>query len=290
MNNLTKNIILSPFNILYKFNPELTLQILFRLKVGYKLDLSNPKTFNEKLQWLKINDKNELKPICCDKYQVRKYVEEKGAGNILTNLYWTGFIADEIPFEKLPSKFVIKVTHGSTFNIICKDKEKLDIEKTKFLLNKWLKTKFLKCYGEWYYGLEKPRIIIEEYLENDLGKQLDDYKVFCFNGEPHLIRVDSGRFTDEHSKDVYTTEWEFISEMTMGYKNSKNKISKPECLDEILNYARKLSEDFLHARVDFYIVKGKIYFGEITFANGAGFDKIKPYKYDIYLGEKLKLS
>lgn len=288
MNNLSKNIILFPFNVLYKFNKEITLKILFRLKTGYKLDLKEPKSYNQKLQWLKLYDKNQIKTQCCDKYLVRKYVEEKGIKEILVPIYWEGFCIDDIPFEKLPNKFVIKVTHGSTFNIICKNKNELDIKNCKRKLEKWLKAKFLKCYGEWYYGVEKPRIIVEKYLESN-NNQLDDYKVFCFNGEPKFIRVDSGRFTTNHTKDIYNIKWEKIDGVKMGYKNSNKLIDKPRFLKEMLEYAKILSEDFLHARIDFYIVNDRIYFGEITFANGAGFDRITPREFDEEMGKWLIL-
>jgi len=127
MDNLTKNIVLTPFNILYKFNPKLSLKILFRLKLGYSLSLENPQTYNEKLQWIKLYDHNPLMPKCCDKYRVREYIEYKNYSNILINLIWQGFHPEEIPFDDLPNQFVIKVTHGSTFNIICTDKNKIEL-------------------------------------------------------------------------------------------------------------------------------------------------------------------
>lgn len=289
MDNITKNIILAPFNIMYRFNPESTLKILFKLKLGYKLNLEQPTTYNEKLQWIKLYDKNPLMTKCCDKYTVRSYVESCGCKNILNELYWEGFNPEEIPFDKLPNKFVIKATHGSTFNIICKDKIMLDKDKVILQCKKWLKSKFLTCYGEWFYGVEKPRIIVEKYIESDDGKQLKDYKVFCFNGKAEYIRVDSERFTDNHGKDMYDREWKLLDEVQMGYKNSGKSIDKPKCLDEILEYAEKLSKPFLHARVDFYIVKDEIIFGEITFTNGAGFDKIKPHSFDVKMGSHLKI-
>ena len=152
MNTDLKNIMLTPFNILYKINSEFELKIMFYLKQGYKLNLKNPKTYSEKLQWIKLNDKNELMPICADKYLVRQYVKDCGCGKILNDLLWQGFDANDIPFDNLPDKFVIKTTHGSTHNIICKDKNKLNRKNTIKQLNKWLKQKYLLCYGEWFYG------------------------------------------------------------------------------------------------------------------------------------------
>lgn len=288
MDNITKNVILAPFNFMYKLSPKLTLEVLFKLKVGYKLNFKKPTTYNEKLQWIKLHDRNPLMPICCDKYTVRSYVESCDCKNILNELYWEGFNPQNIPFDSLPDKFVIKATHGSTFNIICTDKTMLDKEEVINKCNKWLKSKFLSCYGEWFYGIERPRIIIERFIESDDGAQLKDYKVFCFNGKARYIRIDSERFTD-HRTDMYDTNWNLLNGIKIGHENSGKYIEKPKYLNEMLEYAEKLSKPFLHARVDFYISKNKIIFGEITFTNGAGFDKIKPYSFDIEMGNHLNL-
>lgn len=288
INNLTKNIILTPFNILYKISPKTNLRILFRIKQGYSLNVDSPKTYNEKLQWIKLNYYNPLMPQCCDKFTVREFVEKQGCSKTLNHLIWEGFKPEEIPFDRLPDRFVIKVTHGSTFNIICCDKFSLNRKDVIRKCRKWLKAKFLPCYGEWFYGKIRPRIIIEDYIESEDGKQLRDYKVFCFNGEPKYIRVDSDRF-EEHKMDVFTSEWKRIEGAHMGYKCSTYNIDKPECLTELLNVARKLSKPFLHARIDFYIVRNKIYFGEITFTNGAGFDRFSSYDFDLEVGNQLKL-
>ncbi len=289
MDNLLKSIILTPFNLLYRINPEIELKILFRLKCGYKLNLNKPKTYNEKIQWIKLNDHNLLMPKCCDKYVVREYVENKGCGGILNELLWEGYDPEEMPpFDELPDKFVIKVTHGSTFNIICTDKSKLDrkdvIEKCK----KWLKAKFLEAYGEWFYGIEKPRVIIEKFLEDGNGR-LRDYKVYCFNGVPRYISVDSGDANGTHFKDIYDTDWNLIHGYEMAYPNSGIPVEKPGALYELLKYAAILSEDFLHARTDFYMVEGKVIFGEITFSNSAGFGRVEPKEFALKMGEYLKL-
>ena len=276
MDNLLKSVILTPFNILYKVNKELELKLLFRLKCGYKLNLKNPKTYNEKIQWIKLHDLNPLMPKCCDKYAVREYVESKGCGEILNTLIWEGFNPADIPFDELPDKFVIKVTHGSTFNIICK-------------CNKWLKAKFLEAYGEWFYGIERPRVIVEKFLDDGTGR-LRDYKVYCFNGIPRYIGVDSGDDSKgTHFKDIYDTDWNLIKGYEMAYPNSGVALEKPEALDDLLKYARILSEDFLHARTDFYIVDGKVVFGEITFSNSAGFGRVAPEEFALKMGGYLEL-
>jgi len=277
-----------PFNILYKISPKLELKLLFRIKQGYKLNIKNPQTFNEKLQWIKLYDKNPLMPQCVDKYKVREYVKSVGCEEILNELYWEGFNPEDIPFDTLPKRFVIKVTHGSTYNIIVTDKDKLDKQDAINKCKIWIKEKFLPCYGEWFYGIEKPRVIVEKYLEDEKVKgELLDYKVFCFNGQPKLIDVHCGRF-DNHRRNVYDLEWNFLEDVYFKYEHFEG-IEKPKELAKLLEYAKKLSSNFNHARVDFFIVNGKIYFGELTFTNGAGLDRIKPYEFDKKMGNWLKL-
>lgn len=288
MNNLTKNIILSPFNLLYKISPELDLKILFLLKQRYRLNLKNPITYCEKLQWIKINDKNPLMPKCCDKYAVRNFIKEFDCEEILNELYWEGFNPEDIPFDKLPDKFVIKVTHGSTFNIICNNKDNLNRVEVIKKCKKWLKSRFLPCYGEWFYGIEKPRIIVEKFLESSDDVQLRDYKVFCFNGEPKLIRVDTDRFST-HKIDFFDTKWNRVMGGYKKFPTSGRNLKKPSCIEEMLNYARKLSSPYYHARVDFYIVNNEVIFGEITFTSGAGFNKFSSYEFDKKLGSWLNL-
>lgn len=289
MNNLIKNAILAPFNVLYKISPEVDLKLLFFIKQHYRLNLDEPKTYNEKLQWIKLYDHNSLMPICCDKYTVREFVRKQGCGEILNELYWEGFNPNEIPFESLPEKFVIKVTHGSTFNIICKDKSKLNKEKAINDCKKWLNAKFLPCYGEWFYGKEKPRVIVEKFIESTDDDQLRDYKVFCYNGEPEFIRVDTDRFTD-HKDRIYDKEWKLLDGVHMGHGFGYREINRPNCLNDLLNYSRILSKPFLHARVDFYIVDNQPIFGEITFTNGAGFDRFSSYDFDLRIGNLLNLG
>lgn len=286
MNTLQKNIILFPFNVLYKINPKLELKLMFKIKQKYSLNLKKPKTYNEKLQWIKLYDKNELMPLCCDKYEVRNFVESEGCSEILNELYWSGFDPKEIPYDKLPNQFVIKVTHGSTFNIIIKNKNEIDKADIEKKLTKWLKAKFISCYGEWFYGKVKPRIVVEKYLEDKSGELLD-YKVFCFNGKAKLIDVHSGRF-GAHKRNIYDLNWNFLDDVYFKYPHDK-VIERPQKLPEIIKYAEKLSQKFNHARVDFFIVNDKVYFGEITFTNGAGFDHIEPYSFDLQMGKWLNL-
>lgn len=289
MNNATKNVILAPFNIIYKINPKKELEFLYKLKTGQKLDLENPITFNDKLNWIKLYDKNPLMPKCSDKYTVREYVESCGCGEILNELIWEGFDPSKIPYENLPKQFVIKATHGSGMNLIVINKDELNVNKTIVKLAKWLKAKYLPCYGEWFYDVVKPRIIVEKFLTDDNNSVPVDYKVFCFNGIPKFIDVHTSRFSD-HKRNLYDLDWNLMKDKSIGYKNDASAyIEKPKQLEQLLEYAKKLSSNFTHARVDFYISNEKIYFGEITFTNGAGFSKITPYEFNKEMGGWLTL-
>lgn len=289
MNTLTKNVILTPFNILYKISPRITLKILFRLKQGYRLNLDCPKTYNEKLQWIKLYDRNPLMTKCCDKYAVREYVQSKGYGSLLNELLWEGFNPEKIPFDDLPDKFVIKATHGSTFNIICTDKNKLDREETIAKCKEWLKAKFLPCYGEWFYGIEKPRIVIEKYIESKNPYGLLDFKFFCFNGKVKCVYVSTSKEVDEsYCIDYYDENWNYMPLRRKGHK-SLGTIEKPKRFFEMKKIAEDLSRDFLHVRIDFFCEDDTIVFGEMTFTTSAGFGKIDPIEFDYKMGSWLEL-
>ena len=287
MNTQTKNLILAPFNLLYQLAPETELKLMFRLKQKYPLNLKDPRTYNEKLQWIKLYDKHPDMPRCCDKFTVRQFVEERGCGQLLNELYWEGTDPEAIPYDSLPEQFVIKVTHGSTYNIIVKDKKQLNIPETSKKLRAWLKSRFIACYGEWFYGKVPPRIIVEKYLEDpDLGELLD-YKIFCFNGKARLVDVHSGRF-GQHKRNIYDRDWNFLDTVHFKYPHGP-VMEKPAQLEAMLSYAETLAAPFTHARVDFFLVGGQIIFGEVTFTNGAGFDPITPREFDLEMGSWLQL-
>ena len=287
MDTRIKNLILSPLNLLYRYSPELALKVVFKLKNGYKLNLRNPVTYNAKLQWIKLYDKDPNMPICADKFAVRQYVKNRGCEEILNDLIWEGFDPLDIPFESLPNQFVIKVTHGSGFNIICTDKKKLSIPKTLRKLNNWLKAEFIPAYGEWFYGQIKPRIIIERFLSDEDGAVPSDYKVMCFHGQPKFIVVDTDRFIN-HKRNIYDVHWNLLEGYKMGFPNDI-QLEKPKQLKLLLEYSRKLSSEFKHARIDLFVVDDRVYFGEITFTNGAGFDKITPHSFDVEMGDLIRL-
>lgn len=289
MNTMVKNILLTPMNILYKINPEFEIKLMFYLKNGYKLDLKNPVTYNAKLQWIKLYDKNPLIPQCADKYIVREYIKKCGCEQLLNDLLWQGFNPENIPFNDLPNQFVIKVTHGSGYIIICRNKQELNQKKVIHTLKKWLKQKYRPCFGEWFYGRVPPRIVIEKLLLEEGSKVPRDYKIVCFNGEPYYIMLKT-QVKGKSAINIYDLEWHFLRGVQTAGLDNDEPMKKPEQLEELLKYARKLASPFKNVRVDLYLIHHKIYFGELTFTDGGGFDKITPYYFDEELGRHLRLQ
>ena len=205
-----------------------------------------------------------------DKAAVREYVADRIGEQYLTCAYGVYDAVDEIFFEDLPDRFVLKLTNGSGFNYICKHKTDKEIKRIKRLFRQWLKIDFFMLGREWAYKDVKNRILCEEYLEGDPAVGLNDYKVFCFNGVPKVIQVDFDRFSN-HRRNMYTPEWKFIDEQ-VAYANDPNaNIPKPQALEEMLACAKKLSAGFPQVRVDFYCLGNRLVFGEMTFYHGAGY-------------------
>ncbi len=259
----------------------------YKKRTGKSLDLDNPKTFNEKIQWLKLYDNSPLKTKLADKYLVREWIKNQIGEEYLIPILgvWNNF--DEIDFDKLPDEFVLKANHGSHWNIIVKDKSKFNKDKAKKKFDKWMKRDYaFKAGLELQYRGIEPKITAEKYMADSNG-ELNDYKIICFNGEPKFVWVDCGRYS-EHTKNIYDLNWN-LQPFTMTYPVSKNDIPKPKNLDKMIELAKKLCQDFAFVRVDFYNVDGTIYFGEMTFTSMSGTDKFKPEKYDLELGKMLKL-
>ena len=270
--------------------PKLTLSIDFKRHVGYKLNLKDPKTYNEKLQWLKLNWFDPKATICADKYTVREFVAEKGLGHTLNELYCVYDCADNINFEELPDQFVMKVTHGCGQNLVCLDKSQINWEAEKKTLNKWLKMSHYYNSLEWVYKGIIPRIVVEKLIQTEDGKLPKDYKVFCFNGEPKCIYVVQDRSMDPDTKrfDFYDCNWNHIN-VKNHYPNSEKILPKPKELGRLLDYSRVLSAGFPHARIDFYIENGNIIFGECTFFHFSGHGPFEPMEFDYKMGEYLTL-
>lgn len=253
-----------------------------------KLNLENPKTYNEKLQWLKIYNRRPEYTIMSDKYMVRDYVEKKIGKEYLIPLLGVWESVEDINLDSLPNKFVLKANHDSGSVVICQDKKVFNWKVAKKKLKQALKTQYFWKSREYNYYNIKRKIIAEQYMIDSNDKELRDYKFYCFNGEPKFIQYDYGRFTN-HIENIYTTDWEFIP-VKWGVENDKNlNISKPEPIDKMLELARILSKNIPHVRVDFYYVDNKIYFGELTFHSGGGAVPIDPISYDYEWGKWLKL-
>ena len=264
------------------------LKLQYRIKMGFKLNLANPQRFTEKLQWYKIHYRNKLMGICVDKYEVRKYVESKGLDNTLNKLYCVCSDPDEIDFAALPDRFVIKTTDGGGGEniFICRDKSSLDVPQLKKTLLSWKDKKNVNPGREWAYTLIKQsRYIVEEYLENEVNPEagISDYKFFCFNGNPHCIAYDIDRYIG-HKRNFYDIEWNNLHVSTDCDTFDDNLVPRPDGLEDMCKVAEILSKDFPFVRVDLYYIKGKVYFGELTFYPWSGYVKFSPEEFDYQLG------
>ncbi len=259
----------------------------FRKKHGYPLNLENPRTFSEKIQWIKINGHLERFSGYTDKSTVREYVREKAGEEVLIPAFGVFDRFSDIDLESLPDSFVMKATHGCGWNIFVRDKRAVDWSSVGKQMRQWLRSNYYRKRGEANYKPLKGRILIEAYLQDPSG-DLKDYKFFCFAGEPRFIQVDCGRFT-AHKRDVYDTDWNRLP-LRIYYPNLAEPVAKPERLGEMMELCRKLSEDFAFVRVDLYDTNGRIYFGELTFSPTDGMKPFTPTEYDYLFGDLLDLS
>lgn len=279
------------YGITKLFPDGLYLKWMYKSNIGKKLDLNNPKGFNEKLQWLKINDRSHSYIKMVDKYEAKKYVADKIGEEYIIRTYgvWDRF--DDIDFDSLPDSFVLKCTHDSAGLVICKDKKCFDKIKAKIKLEKCLKRNFYYSGREWPYKNVKPRIIAEEYMEDTVLHELRDYKFFTFNGVPKVMHLVSNRQNEKEETygDFFDMEYNHL-DLTMGHINAPVIPEKPKNFDLMIKFAEILSEGTAHLRVDFYEVSGHLYFGELTFYQDSGFADIKPGIWDRTLGDWIELS
>lgn len=288
INPKTLIILLMQKNII-KIDDKSFLEILYKRKFGKNLNLEDPKTFNEKMQWLKLYDRNPKYTNMVDKYEAKKYVSNIiGKEYIIPTLgIWDKF--EDIDFKKLPNTFVLKPTHTSGNVFICKDKNQIDYKKLKKGVDKWLKRNYYYTGREWPYKNIKPRIIAETYMKNKDEVGLKDYKLMCFNGKVKCSFVCSNRNSKEGlNVDFYDLNWNKMP-FTRHYPNSKENIKKPINYELMIELSEKLAADIPFVRVDFYEVNGKLYFGELTFYPGSGFEEFYPEEYDKILGDMLEL-
>ena len=263
----------------------------FKIAMGKELDLENPRTFCEKLQWMKAYDHNPRYTMLADKYEVKKIIAEEIGEQYVIPLYgvWDSF--DEIDFDSLPEQFILKCTHNSGGFVICKDKSNFDKASARKKFNKWLKRNYYDVGREWVYKNIKPRIIAEKYIPTLGNRDSIEYKLTCFDGEVKLITICQGiphdsldsRTNDHYDRDFNRLDWYAY------YKNPVVPNEIPEQMPEMIEIAEKLSKGICQVRVDFYIIDGQIYFGEMTFYTWGGYIEFVPPERDEIMGSYIKL-
>ena len=266
------------------------IQLKYRIFFGRFCNLKNPQTYNEKLQWLKLYDRKPEYTQMVDKYEAKKYVAHLiGEEYIIPTLgVWDRF--EDIDFDALPNQFVLKCTHDSGGLVICRDKSKLNIEDARKKINKSLYRNYYYMHREWPYKNVVPRIIAEQYMEDESGYELKDYKFFCFDGEVKalFIATDRGVEGEETKFDFFDADFNHLP-FTNGHPNANREIMKPKGFEEMKALASKLSSGHPHLRVDFYDINGKIYFGELTFYHWSGMTPFLPEDWDYTFGSWIKL-
>lgn len=277
--------------VLRKISDKRYISLLFRITYGRKIDFANPKSFNEKLNWLKLYDRKDLYTTMVDKYESKKYV-----GNIIGNDYIIPTLGvydtfDDIDFNLLPEKFVMKCNHDSGNVIICKDKNKLDFKRLKKKMNACLKKDYYLINREWPYKNVKRKIIVEKYMEDKKNDELVDYKIYCFNGQPKYLYISQGLSNHATAKiDFVDLNFHKAPFYRKDFKQHEIIPNKPKNYERMLELAKKLSYNISFIRVDFYEINGKIYFGELTFTPCGGFMKFYPKEWDEKLGDMIDLS
>ena len=265
------------------------LQLYYFVQFKKFINFNNPKTYNEKLNWLKLHDRNPKYTKMVDKYEAKKY-----AAKIIGNQYIVPTIGvwenvDDIDFDKLPQSFVLKCTHDSEGLVVIKNKSTVNFSEIKRKLKKHMKYNFFYIGREWPYKNIKPRIIAEEFMEDNKYHELRDFKFFCFNGEPKALFIATGRALGDTHFDYYDINFNHLN-ILQHYPNSKKKLEKPINYDKMIELAKKLSDGLKHVRIDFYEVNGKLYFGEITFYHFSGLQPFNDIKWDIMFGNWIDLK
>ena len=253
-----------------------------------ELNLENPQTFNEKIQWLKLYDRKPEYTVMVDKYRVREYIAQKIGEEYLIPLLGVWEDPEEIDFDALPDQFVLKCNHNSGYGMcICKDKSKLNIKKVKRGLKKSLETDYYLTGREWPYKDVPRRIIAEKYMTDGSGTELMDYKVMCFSGKVKLIQVHRGRFTN-HTQDYYDADWN-KKDIYQMCAQTDIVMERPCFLDQMLTLSEQLSANIPQLRVDWYAINNKLYFGELTLYDASGFDSFEPSEWDDTMGSWINL-
>ncbi|MCB6992801.1 glycosyl transferase [bacterium 210820-DFI.6.37] len=266
------------------------LRIMNHVYMHKSLNLKNPQTFNEKLQWLKLHDRKPRYTGMVDKYEAKKYISKIiGEEYIIPTLgVWDRF--EDIDFDSLPNQFVLKCTHDSGGLVICRDKTQLNMEDTRRKITTCLRQRYYWIGREWPYKNVKPRIIAEKYMENDGEDELIDYKWFCFEGKPEFLYISHGLANHETATiDFYDMNHNRMPFKRMDYKSSAKDAPKPITYDEMVKLSKKISSGIPFLRVDLYEINGKVYFSELTFYPCAGWLPFDPPEWDLELGKYIQL-
>lgn len=269
--------------------PPLYVKVYYQYYIGKKLDLENPREFNEKIQWLKVYYKDPRMTQLVDKYSVRSYVREKVGEKYLNELLGVYESPKEVDFSTLPEKFVIKGVHGCHFNLIVPDKSKLNLRRAGWLMRKWMsKNQYYRGGLEWAYKNVKPRLIAEAYLEEMGKKIINDYKFFCFDGEPKFLQIDLDRGEMDY-RCYYDMKWQKLPFGTERNTFYDGEVPRPDNFDEMIEVATALADNFPFVRVDLYNIDGRVLFGEMTFYPADGRKEFVPDKYNQIIGDYLTL-
>ncbi len=295
MNNFIRKQLLrivNKYSFIFNKNEELHLKILYYLHMGKKLNLDNPKTLNEKMQWLKLHDRKPEYTYMVDKITAKDYVANKLGDEYIVPLLGVWNKPEDINFESLPNKFVLKTNHsgGNTGVIICKDKSKFDKQKAIIKLNKSLKKDIYMSLREWPYKNVKKKVFAEVLLESSIG-EIDDYKFYCFDGYVDAVLVCIDRHIGKPKFYFFDENWQLRRYNKRGQEAPKDfTLPRPQNLDKMFEIARTLSKGIPHLRVDLYNIDGKIYFGETTFFTASGFDINRLPESDLYFGNLTNIS
>jgi hypothetical protein len=273
---------------LKKYTDKEAILNLYKNYSGKLPNIETPLTFSEKLQWMKLNYHNPLMKTIADKWEVRDYLKKKGYSSILSNVISVHDTIKDFDIKKLPKKFVVKATHGSGWNLICTDKEKINWFWWRKIMSIWLTNNIFWPGREWPYKHMKPRLIVEDFLVDDSG-YLMDYKFFCFNGNVKFVQANKGRDTDNHVQNFYDLDWKVLPFGKDLEPQPDALVAPPTCLKEMVVIAQDLSKDFPFVRIDFYEVNKKVVFGEMTFYPKSGLPDFTPLEYDLILGEYINL-
>lgn len=285
------------FGVFDALSDEQFIKMLWKRKYHSSINLENPVTFNEKLQWLKLHDRKKEYTTMVDKCEAKKWIAKRlGSEKFVVKTYgvWDKF--EDIDFNVLPNKFVLKTTHDSGGIVVCKNKQELDIKKAKNVINTSLHHSYYKWGREWPYKNVKPRIIAEQYLEEQAHTEIEgltDYKFYCFNGQPKFLYVAKSNFTNGTKRDlmsVYDLNWKLSPFQRNDHESLPYIPKKPEGFEKMIELSKKLSENIPFLRVDWYEIDGELYVGELTFYPGAGFGEFSPKEYNYEIGNWLDIS